>query len=419
MAPPSVISNASVLSGTELTERAVDTAVQHQQKSQIAELDASKLKITYTTTPKDSDPSEAPNPSWRHDKATDHMITCMWTDENGWEAPELKPYGPFQIMPTASVLHYATECFEGMKCYRGFDGKLRLFRPERNANRMLASAVRVALPPFDEKELVKLVETLVGVDGKKWLPNPGSYFYVRPSMIGTHPALGVIKPKEAMLFIIITAFPKLDSKPMKLLASQENTVRAWPGGFGYAKLGANYGPSLMAAEEAKAMGYDQILWLLGKERLVTEAGASNFFVIWKNKETGKPELITAPLDDKVILNGVTRRSALDLASERLSKGCGDLEPLTVSERKYTMHDLVEAHKEGRLLEAFAAGTAYFIVACSEVRFGDVVVNFPIGQTDDGCNKYSAAIKKWLKDTMFGKDKPEWAPVVDESLAFKQ
>lgn len=236
MAPPSIIS------GTDLTERAVDASVIAQSKPQVADLDASKLTITYTSHPKAYNPNETPSTSWRHDKATDHMITCMWTDEKGWETPELKPYGPLELMPTASVLHYATECFEGMKCYRGFDGKLRLFRPERNADRMLQSAVRVALPPFDEKELVKLVKTLVGVDGKKWLPNPGTCFYVRPTMIGSHPALGVQKPREAMLFIICTAFPILDTKPMKLLASQENTVRAWPGGFGYAKLGANYGP---------------------------------------------------------------------------------------------------------------------------------------------------------------------------------
>lgn len=110
------------------------------------------------------------------------------------------------------------------------------------------------------------------------------------------------------------------------------------------------------------MGYDQILWLLGKERFVTEAGASNFFIIWKNKETGKPELITAPLDDKVILNGVTRRSALDLAQERLTKPAGDLEPLTISERKYTMAEVIEAHEEGRLMEAFASGTAVSLLS---------------------------------------------------------
>jgi branched-chain amino acid aminotransferase len=95
-------------------------------------------------------------------------------------------------------------------------------------------------------------------------------------------------------------------KGMKLLASTDG-VRAWPGGFGFAKVGANYGPTLMANSEARARGYDQVLWLLNG--VVTEAGASNFFIVWKTKE-GKQQLVTAPLDDKIILDGVTRRSIL-------------------------------------------------------------------------------------------------------------
>lgn len=109
------------------------------------------------------------------------------------------------------------------------------------------------------------------------------------------------------MFIISTFMPSMDSpKGMKLLASQEG-VRAWPGGFGFAKVGANYGPTLMANSEARARGYDQVLWLL--DGMVTEAGASNFMVVWETKE-GKKQLITAPLKDKIILDGVTRRSVL-------------------------------------------------------------------------------------------------------------
>lgn len=113
----------------------------------------------------------------------------------------------------------------------------------------------------------------------------------------------------------------------------------------------------MAQKEAQSRGYDQILWLFDKSCLVTEAGASNFFVIWRNKDTDKLELVTAPLDDMIILDGVTRRSVLELARDRLTGTDGELEGLEIIERKYTMADLVDAHKEGRLVEAFAAGTA--------------------------------------------------------------
>jgi branched-chain amino acid aminotransferase len=263
-------------------------------------------------------------------------------------------------MPTASVLHYATECFEGQKAYRGYDGKLRLFRPDCNAKRLLVSSARIALPAFDPEELEKLVAALMAIDGAKFLPknDPGKFMYIRPTLIGTQAELGVQTPKEAMLFIIATYMPEL-SEPkegMKLLASQNDTVRAWPGGFGFAKVGANYGPSLMAQQEARSLGYDQILWLFGEDAKVTEAGASNFFTLIRNKETEKLQLITAPLGDKIILDGVTRRSVIQLARERLTDS-KVLEPVEIVERQYTMHEIVEASKDGRLIECFACGTA--------------------------------------------------------------
>ena len=144
---------------------------------------------------------------------------------------------------------------------------------------------------------------------------------------------------------------------MKLLTSH-NSVRAWPGGFGYAKVGANYGPSLMATGEARDSGYDQVLWLLNGT--VTEAGASNFFIVWRSKDSGKIQLVTAPLGDKIILDGVTRRSILQLSCDRLTSSApynSGLEPVEIVERQFTMEDIVEAAEEGRIVEAFAAGTA--------------------------------------------------------------
>lgn len=288
------------------------------------------------------------------------MITCSWDATTGWQAPHLGPYGPLTLMPTASVFHYATECFEGTKCYRGYDGRLRLFRPDRNCLRMLSSAQRISLPSFDPTEMQKLIEALVSVDGEKWLPKskPGSFLYLRPTMIGTEPCIGVSKPREALLYIIALQFPILDEvkSGMKLLASRDDMVRAWPGGFGFAKVGANYGPGFIAQTEAKERGYDQTLWLLGQQNEVTEAGASNFFVLWKTRE-GVLQLVTAPLTDGIILDGVTRRSVLDLARTRLDRPMGGLDALEVVERKFSMNEMEEAIEEGRLAEAFVAGTA--------------------------------------------------------------
>jgi branched-chain amino acid aminotransferase len=175
-------------------------------------------------------------------------------------------------------------------------------------------------------------------------------------------------PKEALLFIIAVPWPDFTKMPkdpqqppkkgLKLFASSPDTIRAWPGGFGYAKLGANYGPSLQAHGQAQAQGFDQILWLFGQDRQVTEAGASNFFIIWHNADNGKLELVTAPLDNQLILPGVTRRSVLELVRERLSKGpVGQLAPLEAVERTLTIGDIEKASKEGRIVESFVSGTA--------------------------------------------------------------
>ena len=110
----------------------------------------------------------------------------------------------------------------------------------------------------------------------------------------------------------------------------------------------------MATREAAQRGYHQVLWLL--DGYVTEAGASNLFIVWKTKD-GKLQLVTAPLDDKIILDGVTRRSILQLARERLADGSSGLEAIEIVERRFTMEEVATVIQEGRMVEAFAAGTA--------------------------------------------------------------
>lgn len=211
-------------------------------------LDPAKTTVAITTNPKAYFRPDASQ--WGAvDMTTDHMVSARWTAETGWHAPELKPYARMDLWPTASCLHYATECFEGLKAFRGYDGKVRLFRPARNTQRFLGSSERIALPSFAPDAVEALVRKLLAVDAAKWLPEPGTFIYIRPTMIGAGRALGVQKPTEAYFFIVMALFPKLDN-PMRLLASGQGEVRAWPGGFGFAKVGANYGPSLMAQKEA-------------------------------------------------------------------------------------------------------------------------------------------------------------------------
>jgi len=195
MAPPSatildlnttavndVLSKSNVTASSDLAKLIIDGPA-------LAELDASKLKITITNSPKSHARPESTQ--WgKSDATTDHWITARWTNTVGWHAPELRPYTRMDLWPTASCLHYATECFEGLKAYRGYDGKVRLFRPARNASRLLLSSTRITCPDFPPHAVEELIKALVSVDAEKWLPKPGTFIYIRPTMIGTGRTLG-------------------------------------------------------------------------------------------------------------------------------------------------------------------------------------------------------------------------------------
>ncbi|KAK7210019.1 hypothetical protein V2G26_017197 [Clonostachys chloroleuca] len=376
--------------------------------SNAAQLDASKIKYIFTANPR-AVPNEATANASDETICTDHMITAVWRAYTGWEAPQLKPYGPLSIMPTASVLNYATECFEGMKAYRGDDGKLRLFRPNLNCERLNVSASRISLPTFDAAEMEKLIVTLLSVDGPRWLPKDraGGFLYIRPILIGTQPRIGVNAPKEALFYIMAGFIPRLDSYPggMRLHTSPDDLVRAWAGGYGYAKIGANYGPSMIAKQGPHMQGFHEILWLYGDKGECTEAGASNFFVVWKRKD-GKTELITAPLDDKLILSGVTRRSCLEFVRQKL---VGDIE---VTERKFTIGELFEAQAEGRIQESFATGTGFFICPISQIRHRGQDIMIPI-HPELQAGEITHKIKTVLGDILYGRANHSWGVVVPE------
>ncbi|KAK9381236.1 aminotransferase [Kockiozyma suomiensis] len=343
------------------------------------------------------------------------MLIANWNKTTGWGAPSIVPYAPLALDPASSVLHYATECFEGMKAYRNKrTGKVCIFRPELNARRMNKSCDRVSLPTFDETEFVKLVQKFTAVE-KRYLAWQGEvemtetddsdFLYLRPMMIGTSARLGVTPPNDAMFLIIASRLQSYNSKPLRLLApSPEEAVRAWPGGFGNAKVGGNYGPTMKIQTEAAKMGYDQILWLFdAKRRLVTEAGAANFFVVWTTPK-GTTEIVTCPLTEGIVLEGVTRQSVLDLARERLAGPS-----FNVVEREFSIDEIVKAADEGRLIEAFACGTAYFIAPVELLGYEGRQIEIPLKMGTSGF--YAQTIRRWLEEIMYGETEHQWAVTV--------
>ncbi|KAK2712543.1 branched-chain-amino-acid aminotransferase, cytosolic-like [Artemia franciscana] len=332
---------------------------------------------------------------------TDHMMEVNWDSTTGWGKPVISPLHNLQIHPGAKVLHYAVELFEGMKAFRGVDGNIRLFRPDCNMERMIRTAERSSLPTFHGNELIECIKRLVTMD-KEWVPHSeASSLYIRPTFIGTEPALGVVSPSSALLFVVLCPVgPYFASgqKPVSLLADP-SYVRAWPGGCGAMKMGSNYAPTIRIQKVAEQSGHQQVLWLYGDDHQLTEAGTMNIFVFLKNKN-GEKELVTPPLNG-LILPGVTRRSLLELARE--------WNEFKVSERDITMAEVKEALDEDRLLEIFGAGTACVVCPVSSISYEGKRLSIP---TMEHASPLNTRFLKTINDIQYGRVDHPWAVRID-------
>ncbi|KUI53132.1 Branched-chain-amino-acid aminotransferase, mitochondrial [Cytospora mali] len=312
---------------------------------------------------------------------TDHMLTVEWNKTAGWGTPSITPYQNLSLDPATCVFHYAFECFEGMKAYKDSKGQIRLFRPDKNMERFNKSAARIALPTFSPDAMIDLIAKLA----KK--------------------TLGVGPPGSALLYVIASPVGPYYPTGFKAISLEatDYAVRAWPGGVGDKKLGANYAPCIVPQREAMSRGFQQNLWLFGEEEYVTEVGTMNMFVAMKDKVTGQKELVTAPLDG-TILEGVTRDSILALARERLAP-----EGWLISERKYTMKDLAEASAEGRLIEVFGAGTAAIVSPVRTISWKGQLVDCGLKKTEES-GEVATKMKEWMEARQYGDEEHEWSYV---------
>jgi branched-chain amino acid aminotransferase len=278
---------------------------------------------------------------------TDHMFVMEYEEGIGWRQATIKKYEPFCLDPAAMVFHYGQAIFEGLKAYRGKEGKIFLFRPTANLERMNASAARMCMPQFPVNEVLEAMTSLVRLE-REWVPNtPGASLYIRPTMIASEPGLGVRPAKKYLFFIILCPVGTYYAEgfnPVKIFVT-DKYVRAVAGGVGQAKTAGNYAASIMAAVEAQQQGFTQVLWLDATHRkYVEEVGTMNIFFVIDG------ELITPPLSG-TILPGVTRDSVL-----RLARGWG----LKVVERAIAIDEVFAASEKGLLQEAFGTGTAAVI-----------------------------------------------------------
>ena len=290
---------------------------------------------------------------------SDHMLVCDY--KNGaWGTPEIVPFQPISLMPSAKIFHYGQSIFEGMKAYKDTDKKTWLFRPDENFKRFNISAKRLSIPELPEAVFMEGLKALLKVD-EQWIPTQdGSSLYIRPIIFATGEGFHA-SPADAYKFMISTApSGAYFAGKVKVLIEQKYS-RSANGGVGYAKAGGNYAGQFYPTQLAIEKGYHQVIWTDDNtHEYIEEAGAMNIFV--RINDT----LITGPTSDR-ILDGITRKSILDIAKD---------EGIKVEVRKFTVTEIVEASKNGSLKEMFGAGTAAVISPIATFGFKETDYDLP-------------------------------------------
>jgi branched-chain amino acid aminotransferase len=281
----------------------------------------------------------------------DHMFVVDYANGE-WQEPQIVPYGDMSVSPANSALHYGQSIFEGMKAYRTATGEVQLFRPLDNCRRLNLSAQRMCMPEIPEELFMQGLLQLVRLDSD-WVPSQdGCSLYIRPFMFATDGLLGV-RPSDTYRFMIITSpASPFYNKPIRV-RFEEKYVRSAEGGAGYAKNAGNYGAAMYPTKLAQKEGYNQLIWTDASEhRYVEESGTMNAIFVIDGR-------VVTPATSTSILDGITRRSVLQLARDW---------GMPVEERKVSVHEILDALQQGRLQEAFGVGTAATIASIAVIGF---------------------------------------------------
>lgn len=302
---------------------------------------------------------------------TDHQVVIVWEKEKGWHSAQVIPYGPIMMDPSAAVLHYGQEIFEGIKAYRHSDGSIWTFRPEQNANRIQRSAKRMALPELPTELFIESLRQLIAVDGA-WVPEPvdEKTLYIRPFEIAAENFLGVRAAHRAEYRVIASPVGPYFTgglKPISIWIALDSS-RAGKHGTGEAKTGGNYAASLLAQNEGYEQGCSQVMFLDAESATyIEELGGMNLFFVYKDGHVVTPSL------DGTILRGITRDSVLQLIKDR---------NLKIEERRVTLDEIRAGINTSEIVEVFACGTAAVITPIGEFksRDGEIkVVNQDAGE----------------------------------------
>ena len=320
---------------------------------------------------------------------TQHMLLMDWNETDGWHSGRIVAYGPLQLDPATSVLHYGHSVFEGMKAFRQADGGVAIFRPFDHARRFRRSARRLALPDLPEDTFVEGLEALVGED-YDWVPSAEAHsLYLRPMIFGSHLAIGFHPVIEARLLIIArptrSYFPN-GVQPVSVWVSDKYS-RAAPGGTGDVKCGGNYGGGLIAENEAMEQGCDEVVFLdAGERRWIEEMGGMNVFFVLGRGE--KARLLTPALTG-TILPGNTRDALLTLASDL---------GIEAEEGRLSIDDWQTGTADDSITEAFACGTAAVVTPVGSVKSSRG--SWTVGNREPG--PVTLMLRRALMDIQYGR-----------------
>ena len=230
-----------------------------------------------------------------------------------WSEGQIESSKYISISEASPVFHYGQSCFEGLKAYRTQNGDIQLFRPDKNAERMIDSAERLLMEPYPKEAFIEAVHQIVK-ENAEWVPpyESGATLYIRPFLMGVGDIVGV-KPAEEYIFSIFVTpvgpYFKGGLQPANFLISDYD--RAAPNGTGAAKVGGNYAAGNLAGKLAKDQGYADAIFLdPATKTKIEEVGSANFFAITADNRFITPK-------SPSILPSITKYSLIDIARERL------------------------------------------------------------------------------------------------------
>ena len=309
---------------------------------------------------------------------TDYNVRCYYRDGK-WGELEVSSSEIINIHMAATCLHYGQESFEGLKAFKGRDGKIRVFRMDENGKRMQSSSRGIKMAELPVEKFEEAIRKVVKLNER----------FVPPYESGLGAQVGVKPALEYMFMVFVTPvgpYFKGGFKPSKVCIMRDYD-RAAPQGTGTIKVGGNYAASLVAGEKAHELGYAAVLYLDPKEKkYLDECGPANFFGI-----RGTPQ-------SHSILPSITNKSLQQLATDM---------GLTVERRPVPVEEIAAFD------EAAECGTAAVIAPISQIDDLDVNKSYVIakdGKPGPVCEK----LYNKLRAIQYG-DEPDtygWITIIE-------